>query len=42
MAVSDDVLHPAVGSVENLRDLGAGVTLVKEAENVLLVFKRKR
>ena len=39
MAVSDDVLHPAVGSVENLRDLGAGVTLVKEAENVLLVFK---
>lgn len=41
MAVSDDVLHPAVGSVENLRDLGAGVTLVKEAENVVLVFKRE-
>lgn len=42
MAVSDNVLHPAVGGVKNLRDLGAGVALIEEAENVLLVFKRKR
>ena len=41
MAVGDDVFHPAVGGVENLRDLGAGMTLVEETEDVLLVFKRK-
>lgn len=39
MAIGDDVLYPARGCVENLRDLGAGVALIEEAENVVLVFK---
>ena len=42
IAIGDDVLHPAVGGIQNLRNLGAGVALIEEAEDVMLEFQRER
>ena len=42
IAISNDVLHPTMGGIQNLRDLSTGKTLIEKTKNFLLVFKRKR